>query len=221
MKKTVAILGLGLFGSSVAKSLASHEIEVIGIDCNMERVEEVMADCEVAIQGDFSKIEVLEEADIASVDIAIIASGEKLETAILAVLNLKKLKVPHIIVKSKNTEYVEVLKKVGADRVLLPENESGRRLGNEIAKANVIDALRIDDRYNIVEIHAIPTWIGKTIAELNLRHNYGFNLLAMRSVNQTEFQMTVSPEYIVKDEDLFVALVDEANLERFNTKYNR
>ncbi|WP_331836844.1 TrkA family potassium uptake protein [Erysipelothrix piscisicarius] len=193
--KTVAILGLGLFGASIAKTLARHKVDVIAMDSKMERVEEVANLVEHAVQADFTKLEQLEAADVANADIAIIASGERLESTILGVLNLKKLGCKHVIVKTKNMDYYEVLKKVGADRVVLPEVEMGKRLANEIAKHSVIDALRIDDRYNIVEIHALSSWYGKSINDLNLRQEYGFNILGMKCDNNQEFQILVSPEY--------------------------
>ena len=93
MKKTVAILGLGLFGASVAKSLAKQDVDVIAIDSNMERVEEVMEWVEHAVKGDFTKVDHLIEAGVDGADIAIIASGERLESSIMAILNLKKIGV--------------------------------------------------------------------------------------------------------------------------------
>ncbi|WP_323616090.1 TrkA family potassium uptake protein [Erysipelothrix rhusiopathiae] len=214
--KTVAILGLGLFGASIAKTLARHKVDVIAMDSKMERVEEVANLVEHAVQADFTKLEQLESADVANADIAIIASGERLESTILGVLNLKKLGCKHVIVKTKNMDYYEVLKKVGADRVVLPEVEMGKRLANEIAKHSVIDALRIDDRYNIVEIHALSSWYGKSINDLNLRQEYGFNILGMKCDNNQEFQILVSPEYKVREGDLFFVLVEEKDLQRFN-----
>ncbi|AGN25376.1 TrkA family potassium uptake protein [Erysipelothrix rhusiopathiae] len=214
--KTVAILGLGLFGASIAKTLARHKVDVIAMDSKMERVEEVANLVEHAVQADFTKLEQLEAADVANADIAIIASGERLESTILGVLNLKKLGCKHVIVKTKNMDYYEVLKKVGADRVVLPEVEMGKRLANEIAKHSVIDALRIDDRYNIVEIHALSSWYGRSINDLNLRQEYGFNILGMKCDNNQEFQILVSPEYKVREGDLFFVLVEEKDLQRFN-----
>lgn len=211
--KTVAILGLGLFGASIAKTLARHKVDVIAMDSKMERVEEVANLVEHAVQADFTKLEQLEAADVANADIAIIASGERLESTILGVLNLKKLGCKHVIVKTKNMDYYEVLKKVGADRVVLPEVEMGKRLANEIAKHSVIDALRIDDRYNIVEIHALSSWYGRSINDLNLRQEYGFNILGMKCDNNQEFQILVSPEYKVREGDLFFVLVEEKDLQ--------
>lgn len=216
MKRTVAVLGLGLFGTSIARTLAHHGHDVIAIDKDMERVEGVTDVVDHAVKADFTKFEQMEALDLERVEVAVVASGEKLEAAIMAILNLQKLGVPRIIVKTKNRDYYEVLKKVGADRVVLPEVEMGRRLGNEIAKNSIIDSLRIDDRYNIAEIHALEEWEGKTIADLNLRQDYGFNILAMKGHKEREFNIMIKPDYIVETGDLFVVLVEEQDLQRFN-----
>ena len=218
--KTVAILGLGLFGASVAKTLANQEVEVIAMDKNMERVEEVMDHVEQAVQGDFTKYDQLVSAGVDAADVAIIASGERLETSIMGVLNLKKLGVAEVIVKTKNKDYLEVLRKVGADRVLLPEVESGMRLANELAEHSIIDSFQIDDNYNIVEIHALTSWCGKSLEELNLRANYGFNVLAVKTDKLQEFSIVIDPKMIIHEGYLFVVLVDEASLAKFNEDNN-
>ncbi|WZU02482.1 NAD-binding protein [Erysipelothrix sp. D19-032] len=111
--KTVAVLGLGLFGASVAKTLARHDVEVIAMDKKMERVDEVAMHVEHTIQGDFTKLEHPgSKADIGQADIAVVASGERLEEAILCVLNLKKIGVAQVICKTKNRDYHDVLKKL-------------------------------------------------------------------------------------------------------------
>ena len=215
-KKTVAVLGLGLFGTSVARTLAKHDYEVIAMDKDMECVENVADTVDHVVQADFTKLEQLEAVDIGSADVAVIASGERLESAIMAILNLKKLGVQRVIVKTKNMDYYEVLKKVGADRVVLPEVEMGRRLGNEIAKNSIIDSLKLDDKYNIVEIHALSKWWGKSISQLNMRQAYGFNILAMKRQKDQEFEIMISPDYLVSQGDLFVVLVEETDLDRFS-----
>ena len=218
--KTVAILGLGLFGASVAKTLANQEVEVIAMDKNMERVEEVMDHVEQAVQGDFTKYDQLVSAGVDAADVAIIASGERLETSIMGVLNLKKLGVAEVIVKTKNKDYLEVLRKVGADRVLLPEVESGMRLANELAEHSIIDSFQIDDNHNIVEMHALTSWCGKSLEKLNLRANYGFNVLAVKTDKLQEFSIVIDPKMIIREGYLFVVLVDEAGLAKFNEDNN-
>ena len=216
MKKTVAILGLGLFGASVAKSLAKQDVDVIAIDSNMERVEEVMEWVEHAVKGDFTKVDHLIEAGVDGADIAIIASGERLESSILAILNLKKIGVQEVVVKTKNTDYLEVLKKVGADRVLLPEVEMGKRVANEIAKHSIIDTLAIDENYNIAEVHPLKEWIGKTLQDADIRNRYGFNVLAIKIEGSNNMETRILPDRVILEGDLFVVLSDNEDLEKFD-----
>lgn len=217
MRKTVAILGLGLFGSSVAKTLAQQDVDVIAIDSNMERVEDIMDYVEHAVKGDFTKIEHLTEAGVDGADVAIIASGEKLEASIMAILNLKKIGVKEVLVKTKNIEYVEVLKKVGADKVLLPEIEMGKRIANEIAKHSIIDSLAIDDQYNIIEVHPLKEWVGKTLDEIDLRKRYGFNILAIKVEDSNYMETRIEPDRLISEGDLFVILADSQEIEMFES----
>lgn len=216
MKKTVAILGLGLFGASVAKSLAKQDVDVIAIDSNMERVEEVMEWVEHAVKGDFTKVDHLIEAGVDGADIAIIASGERLESSIMAILNLKKIGVQEVVVKTKNADYLEVLKKVGADRVLLPEVEMGKRVANEIAKHSIIDTLAIDENYNIAEVHPLKEWIGKTLQDADIRNRYGFNVLAIKIEGSNNMETRILPDRVILEGDLFVVLSDNEDLEKFD-----
>lgn len=217
MRKTVAILGLGLFGSSVAKTLAQQDIDVIAIDSNMELVEGIMDLVQHAVKGDFTKIEHLNAAGVEDVDVAIVASGERLEASIMAILNLKKLGVKQVLVKTKNIEYVEVLKKVGADKVLLPEVEMGKRIANEISKHSIIDSLAIDEQYNIIEVHPLKEWVGKTLDEINIRQRYGFNVLAVKVTDSNYMETRILPDRIVRAGDLFVILADNADIEMFES----
>src|SRR5699024_641526 len=121
---TIGVLGLGLFGSAVARTLAENNVYVIAIAKNMDHVEEVLDEVPVAIQGNFTKIYHLMEAGFADCDEVIIATAEKLEDSIIAILNLKKLGIEKITVKTKNQDYQEVLLKVGATRVRSEEHTS-------------------------------------------------------------------------------------------------
>lgn len=115
MKKTIiGVLGLGLFGTSIARTLSKNNVDVIAMDKNMDHIEEVVEEISLGVQGDFTRLDQLSEAGFADCDEVVIASAEKLEDSILAILNLKKLGVPKITVKTKNFEYQEVLMKVGA-----------------------------------------------------------------------------------------------------------
>ena len=208
-KQTIAVLGLGLFGTAVARELAENGADVIALDLNMEHVEEVIDVVEHAVQADFTKIEQLVAAGVDTCDIAIIATGEKLEITILGIMNLKKLGIKEVVVKTKNFTYQEVLQKVGADRVVLPEVEMGVRLAHELVSTDVLDLIRLDDQYHVIEMHVLPEWVGKSIEELNVREKHGINIIAMRQTGSKQLNITIKPDYIVQESDIIIALSED------------
>ncbi len=212
MKKTVAVLGLGLFGSAVARTLAQNGAEVIAIDLNMEHVEEVLDSVYHAIQADFTKIDQLREAGVEDADVAIVATGEKLEITILGIMNLKKLGIQEVIVKTKNVSYKEVLLKVGATRVILPEVEIGIRLANEITSTNVLDAFELDEKYHLVELNVMSDWIGKAINELDLRNEHGLNIIAWKQHMDDNYNPIVNPDYIIEEGDIFLVFSENQEI---------
>lgn len=212
MNKTIAVLGLGLFGSAVARTLAQNDIDVIAIDLNMNHVEEVLDCVYHAVQADFTKMDQLRAAGVENAEIAIVATGEKLEVTILGIMNLKKLGIQEVIVKTKNASYKEVLLKVGATRVILPEVEMGIRLGNELSSTNVIDSFQVDDKYNLVEINVMKEWIGKPINILDFRNKYGLNIVALKSKTSANYNPQVNPNYIIREGDIFLVFSENSEI---------
>lgn len=207
-KQTIAVLGLGLFGVAVARTLAQKGVDVIAIDLNMDHVNEVSDVVEHAIQADFTKLEQLQAAGVDECDTAIVATGEKLEVTILGIMNLKKLGIKNVIVKTKNLTYKEVLIKVGADRVILPEVEMGTRLAHDVSSTDVLDIIKLDDKYNVAEIHALPQWCGKRIMDLDIREHYGINIIALKAIGSNDFTINIDAEHIIKENDILVILYE-------------
>lgn len=211
MKKrnTIGVLGLGLFGTSVARALAQSNVDVLAMDLNMDHVEEVVDEVGVAIQGDFTKLEQLSQAGFGDCDEVVVASAERLENAILAILNLRKLGVKNITVKTKNKEYREVLMKVGATRVILPEVEMGVQVANMLANPTVHELMALDNRYNIIEFPANERWVGKTIVEIDFRNNFKTNIIAIRPTNSLDYTIEFKPSYVVTADDVFIGVTTD------------
>lgn len=211
-RKTIGVLGLGLFGSSVAKTLAENNIDVIAMDSNMDRVEEIVDLVGVSIQGDFTKVNQLQDAGFAECDEVVIASAEKLEDTILAILNLKKLDVPLITAKTKNEDYREVLEMVGATRVILPEVEMGVQMGTTLSNPIVSELIKLDDCYNVIEFQVQEAWIGQTIVQIDFRNNYNTNIIAIRPEKTHEFDIEFGPDYEVSEGDLFLGITNDEGM---------
>lgn len=211
---TIGVLGLGLFGTSVARTLAASGVDVIAMDHNMNHVEEVVDDVALAIQGDFTKLDQLKDAGFGECDQVVIASAEKLENSILAILNLLKLNVSDIIVKTKNKDYREVLMKVGATRVILPEVEMGVQIGNMLANPTVHELMALDNRYNIIEFPCNKKWVGKSIVEIDFRNNYDTNIIAIQRANSIDYTIEFKPTYTVTDGDIFIGVTTDQGMQK-------
>lgn len=211
-RKTYAVLGLGLFGSAVARTLAKEGHDVIAIDKLMEHVEEVSDVIEASLQGDFTKLEHLIEAGVGSADVAIVATSTRLEDTIMAILNLQKLNVPEIVVKSKNADYRNVLKKLGATRVVLPEAEMGARVAKELSDPTFGELIDLNHRYNIEVFPTLSDWVGKSLQQINLRSRLGINVIAIKSADQDEFNVQFNSDYILKEADELLGIsINEFN----------
>lgn len=217
-RKTFAILGLGIFGSTIAKTLSEKGYDVIGMDLDMTNVERVSEYVTQAIQADFTDIEQLRMSGVADVDTVIIATGSKLEASIMAVLHLKELGVPFIIAKAKNKINLQILEKIGADRVVRPEKEMGERLAKSLMSNNVVDMFDIDNEFSLVEIKAPEEWIGKRLIDLNLRAEYGVNVLGYRSAQNDKLSLDITPKYVVNSDDLLFVIADNKKFEALEYK---
>lgn len=211
---TIGVLGLGLFGTSVARTLAENNIDVIAIDKNMDHVDEVVDEVALAVQGDFTKLEQLTEAGFGECDEVVIAASEKLENSILAILNLISLEVPKITVKTKNVQYREVLLKVGATRVILPEVEMGTQVATMLANPTAHELIQLDSRYNIIEFPYRESWIGETIIEMDFRNEYDTNIIAIQTANSNEFTIEFSPQYVITEGDIFIGVTTDSGMKK-------
>lgn len=218
-RKTIGVLGLGLFGGSVARTLAENNVDVIAMDENMDHVEEILDVVDVAIQGDFTKLSQLRDAGFAECDQVVIASAEKLENTILGILNLKKLGITEITAKTKNEDYREVLQMVGATHIILPEIEIGIQTATMLANPIVSELVKLDDRYNVIEFHCQDAWLGKSIVQVDFRRNYNTNIIAIRPKKTDEFTIEFGPNYIITEGDIFLGITtDKGMKELINNK---
>ena len=178
--KTVAVLGLGVFGRTVARELSKYGCDVIAIDgleANVDAVADVVTYSAI---GDFTDLDLLKSVGLGNCDIVVVATGTNLESSVLAVMHSKKLGVPQIIAKARSMTYREVLYEVGVSAVVAPERDSGMLLASKILRNNIDEVLRLDDDTSIIEFETPIKWVGKSLIELDIRRKYDLNLLGMR-----------------------------------------
>lgn len=211
-EKQYAVLGLGVFGSTIAKTLSQFNCEVIAIDLDMECVQRLADVVTQSIRGDITDINVLRNANVGDCDVAIVAVGSHLEQSIMAVMNLKELGVPIVVAKAKNKVYKQILEKIGADKVVRPEKEMGVVTAKGLLNRNIIEMVDLDDKYSVMEVNVPAHWIGKTMVELDVRNKYGINIMGIRYEDQS-LEVNPSPEYKLQQKDHLFIISD---LARFN-----
>ncbi len=210
--KSYVIIGLGRFGTDVAKNLCSLGGEVMVIDQSSEKIQQIAADVTRAVVGDAQDKDVLKALGVPNFDCAIVAIGSDLGASVLTTMNLKELGVPKIICKAHDETHRRVLEKLGADRVVIPEQEQAYRLARSLSSPNVLDYIGLSDDYGIVELPAPKSWHGKTLAELNIRAKLGVNIIAIRRDGKTEVSMAA--DFRMLSGDVLIVLGSTRALER-------
>lgn len=207
-KKQYAVLGLGRFGASVAKTLAQYDCDVIALDIDMESVENVSRTIEQTACVDFTNFGQLKELGVGECDVAIIASSNHLEDTIIALMNVKDLGVPYVIVKAKSRRHKEILLKMGADEVVLPEREMGQRIAKNLISGDLVDLISVDNDYSVVEMNVPKSWIGKNILELDLRKRYGINVIGLREERFSSLIINMDISKPLHDKQRIVMVVE-------------
>ncbi|MBE6986693.1 MAG: TrkA family potassium uptake protein [Ruminococcaceae bacterium] len=209
--KSYVVIGLGRFGKEVARQLHSMGCEVLAMDIKSELVQEIANDVTHAVVSDGQDKEVLKALGIREFDCAIIAIGDNLASSVLATMNMKELGVPYVVCKAHDDTHRRVLEKLGADRVVIPEQENAARLARSLSTPNVLDYIELSEDYGILEIPAPDSWQGSTLVELNVRAKLGVNIIAIRR----EGKVLVSPaaDFRMSSGDILVVLGDSRALE--------
>ena len=209
--KSYVVIGLGRFGSGLARSLCRQGAEGLAIDIRPDLVQQVANEVTHAVVGDAQDKEVLRALDVRSFDCAVIAIGDNLAASVLTVMNLKELKVPYVVCKAHDETHRRVLEKLGVDRVVIPELEYAQRLARSLYSHNVLDYIELSKDYGILEIPAPKSWAGKTLKELNIRAKLGINIIAVK--NGAETNVSPSADYAIRAEDVLAVLGDNVALE--------
>lgn len=179
MKKTYAVLGLGRYGQAVAKELINHGAEVLAVDVNESVVNDLAAEIPVCKCADITDPAVFSQLGIDRVDVAIIAMASDLEATVMAITLCKEIGVGTVIVKCATEMQKAIYTRVGADKTVFPENESGIRLAKNLLSGGFVDMLELSDNVGMVEIAVKPEWAGKNLIELKLRNKYDINVVAI------------------------------------------
>ena len=214
--KQYVVLGLGVFGSTITKTLSQFGCEVLAVDRDPECVQRVSEFATKAVSGDFTDMSFLSDLGIEGFDVGIVATGDHLEDGLLGALNLIEIGIPFVIAKAKNKRYKAILEKIGVHRVVRPEKEMGERVARSILRKNITDLIEIDENYSVVEMKVPQAWVGHSLMDLNLRKLYGINLLGKRDMITHKLEVTVDPNYVIEMDDHFLMIAETEKIEKFD-----
>lgn len=208
--KSYIVIGMGRFGSEVAKRLCELGCEVLAVDKSSELIQPMGEVVTQAVVADATDKEVLRALGVKDFDCAVVAIGGSLSDSVLATMNLKELGVNHIVCKAHDATHRQVLMKLGADQVVIPEQENAIRLARSLSSFNVLDYIELSEDYGIIDVPAPAQWVGRSLKELNIRAQLGVNILAVKQNGR----INVSPaaDYSICQGDVMVVLGDTAAL---------
>ena len=180
INKTYAVFGLGRYGLSVAKELVNSGAEVIAVDSNENIVNTVSTELPFCKCADTTDIEVLKRLGIANVDVVLVAMAGNIESSVMTVMLCKELNVPYVIAKCSDNMHFKILTKIGADKVVFPEKDSGIRMAKNLLSSGFVDVIELSKDVSMVELNMKKEWVGKTLLELNFRKKYSLNVIAVK-----------------------------------------
>ena len=212
--KTYAVFGLGRYGRAVARELVDNGREVIAIDDDQNIVNDAAAYLPICKCANVTDAEVISQLGIAELDTVIICMAGNLEASVMAVTLCKEAGVKTVIAKCANEMHQKILLKVGADKVVFPENESGIRLAKNLLSSGFIDMISLSKDVSMIEIDVRDEWVGKNLIELNLRKKYGFNIVAIKKGGKVN--VTINPEQVLDSETTLIVIANTAKLGKLN-----
>ncbi|AET66113.1 K+ transport system, NAD-binding component [Desulfosporosinus orientis DSM 765] len=213
MRKQFVVIGLGRFGSSVARTLMKLGHEVLALDKNEQAVQGLMHDVTQAVQADAREEETLRALGVRNLDVGIVGIGDDLEANILITLMLKEMGVPYVVAKAQSIQHGKVLEKIGADKIVYPEQDMGIRLANNLSRTNVMDFIELSLDYSIFEIIAPSQFVNKTLGKLNLRAVYNVNVVAIKK-NADQIVIAPGANSVVEEKDILVIVCNKKALSR-------
>ena len=189
MNKSIAVLGLGNYGMSLAKEMYEMGADVLAVDKDAEKIKEISDYCTEAVCMDLLSEEEITCLDLKSMDIVICAMGRNLAASIMGITVSKEQNVPTVMAKSSSKRMTSILQKVGADKVIIPEAENGVRTARIISSDTFLDFFQVDENLCMIEMKPKDDWVGHTLAELDIRKRYEVNIVAKQENAEKKWEL--------------------------------
>lgn len=212
INKTYAVFGLGRYGRAVAEELIAGGAEVLAVDIDQNNVNNAIETIPVCKCADITEPEAIKRLGIANIDVVIVAMASNLEATVMAVTLCKEVGVKTVIVKCGNEMHQKILSRVGADKVIFPEKESGTRLAQNLLTSGFAEMIELSDEISMVEIAVKDEWVGKNLIELSLRKKYSVNVVALRNKNQ--ISTTIDPSLPLEKGMELIVIANTSKLQK-------
>ena len=210
--QTYAVLGLGRYGRAIAKELVESGAEVLAVDTDEEIVNEAITDIPFCKCADFTEPEVIKQLGISNMDVVIVATASNLEASVMATMLCKEAGVKTVIAKCADEMHQKILSRIGADKVVFPEKESGTRLAKNLISSGFVDIIELSKDISMVELNVRPEWVSKTLVELNLRKKYSINVVAIKM--NDEVNMDIDPHTVLTDAMKLIVVANVSKLDK-------
>ncbi len=210
MSKTIAVFGLGRFGRSLATNLYDSGATVIAIDKNPDIVERVAESVTYAAAADLSNPDAIKELGLSEVDTVVVAMGSDLNASIMSVMVAKEEGVPYVLAKASDERMGTILKKIGADKIIYPEEETGIRTARILTSSTFLEFFSIDENLCLIEMKPKAEWIGMSLRELELRHRYKINVVAVKDAS--EMRSFIDPDRPLEADTELLVIVDKKDM---------
>lgn len=221
--KQFAVIGLGRFGFSVAETLAAKNCQVLAIDIEEEKVQDISEFVTHAVQVDATDEKALKAVGIEDVDVAVVAIGA-IEASILIALTLKEIGIKEIVAKAASADHGKILERVGATKVIFPERDMGSRLASSLLAPKIVDHINLSDAYSILEMVPPQNFMGRSLREIDVRAKYGLNVIGIKKPapkdkegkGRFEENINLSPkaEDVIREGDILIVIGSNKNIEK-------
>ncbi len=209
-----AIIGLGSFGSNVARTLFERGHEVLAIDNDKDKIEEAKSFSSHAVLMDSADKENLEAVGVREMDVVVVSLGPEMEASILTVLHLHEFGIKRIVAKALTEDHAKILDAVGATEVIYPEKDMAIRTALKLTNPNILECLPLLSGISIQEIAPPEKFLGKSLKELDLRNKYGIQVIAIRELVPERTIYVPKADFVIKDSDILIVMGDEKKLEK-------
>ncbi len=208
--KNFVVIGLGRFGTAVARELYELGNDVLGLDTNSENVENIADYVTHAVTGDGRDPEVLRALGVSDYDCAVVAVGSDVGSSALITMRLKEAGVSQVVCKAQSHVHQRLLEKIGADRVIFPEHEMGIKVAQGLARSNILNFIELSPEYGLVDVDLPRGWAGHTIRDLDIRAKYKVNVIAVR--RGSNFHVSPGADWIIIEGDKLVVLGADSDI---------